>query len=89
MKSNNIRVLQALRALIESYEELPTAVSAVNLAKALTSENFAFALGHIIGDLQGESLEEPSLTEREREYAEKYQQILRITSADNQPRAWS
>jgi hypothetical protein len=85
LAKTDIETLQELQSLLIRYENNPGLSDRLAIMKEMAAKSFAFKIGMIAGRDSHDYEMYPSLTETEREYAEKYRQILDITRGNNQP----
>lgn len=85
LTKSDIQSLLKLQSLLIQYENSPGVSARLAIMKEMAANNFAFVLGRIADRETYEHEAYTSLTETERDHAEKYRQILAITRGDNQP----
>lgn len=85
LTKSDIQSLLKLQSLLIQYENNPGVSARLGIMKEMAANNFAFVLGRIADRETYEYEAHPPLTEIERDYAQKYRQILDITRDNNQP----
>lgn len=86
LTKSDVETLLDLQSILIRYENNPSLAERLAIMKEMAAKNFAFKLGMIADNESHEHAMYPSLTEIEKDYAEKYRQILAITCGNNQPR---
>lgn len=86
LTKGEIQTLLDLQNILIRYENNPSLAERLAIMKEMSAKNFAFKLGRIADSESFEHVVYPTLAETEKEYAEKYRQILAITCGDTQPR---
>ena len=83
LEQHEIEWLTEIRDLLNKYECNPTAAVGIAVLRELKSGAYAHSLGRII---ENQKWERPTPTNIDKEYAQKYRNILAITMGDCQPR---
>lgn len=85
LTKSDIETLREVQSLLIRFENNPSLSDRLAIMKEMAAKSFSFKVGMIAERDSHEYEMHPSLTETEREYAEKYRQILDITRGNNQP----
>jgi len=85
LTKSDVQTLRELQSFLIRYESNASLSERLAIMKEMAAKNFAFKVGTIAERETYEHEACTSLTETERDHAEKYRQILAITRGDNQP----
>lgn len=85
LTKSDIETLRKIQSLLIRFENNASLSERLVIMKEMATKSFAFKIGMIAERDSHEYEMYPSLTDTEREYAEKYRRILDITRNNNQP----
>lgn len=82
---SDIETLREIQSFLIRFENNASLSDRLAIMKEMAAKSFSFKIGMIAERDSHEYEMYPSLTDTEREYTEKYRQILDITRNNNQP----